>query len=266
MRPLVAVFAAAGLFACEESVELTRQPVVEDTFADAYADAWCQFGACCAEGGLQANPTCRDELSAATRVNMEAARGAGATFDGAAAEACVAAMITDASTCPTRKSLDVSSLDACRDVYAPGSKSAGETCVSAWECSHLAGPTQCTTSESGGIVQSRCASTVFLGAGEACVSTVAEGRYCQTPLVCFPDSICRHRLAPGEACDLSPAYGDLCIDGYVCDRLASEICVPAKAVGESCTEIEECELFDCEAGQCGWSGRHLFAGACILPP
>jgi hypothetical protein len=254
-----------ALCACGGSVEITPDSIPESEFAGAYAVAHCSFSECCGNGGLVPDPGCRAKSESEARARLDAARAAGASFDAVAASACVDEIRTVAAACPTFKS-GVLFASKCEAVFRDKPKPAGAPCLTDWECADQPATTgMCITNVSAAGYGQRCGPVVVSDENEQCGAFLDGWRNCREPFACFPDEICRRRAGAGESCPTGAATGDLCVDGYVCDRLASKQCVAAKHAGESCSASEECEFFDCKKGRCGWSGNTMFPDACRNP-
>jgi hypothetical protein len=263
------VVAAAG--GCSGSVEPAPagpNPIPETSFAEAYADAYCAYTSCCAAGALAANPTCREDVIDYVQQQMAGAEATGAIYDEVAAASCVHDLRVQTQGCPSWKARR-DWPPACERLYHDKGTLADQPCTSIWQCADVGDAIgQCFTVVTQDGTESRCQLDLEQerGEGETCSTAPGDATLvCTLPLLCNEEWICRQRYGPGEACSSSGLEGDLCVDGYVCDRKATKQCVKAKQPGEACSASEECELYACFDGTCRWSAAPPFALACAQP-
>ncbi len=216
--------------------------------AAAFAHAVCdELASCCLKNALAFN---LDNCLVAAAGNAQEqiinpALAVGATYQAAAANACLAAIAKAAQECDDASiassgGVATAPLSACASAYA-GTKAPGATCASSFECAP--GPSGSTvscsyyypTSDDGGFQPygEACQVAVFGTVGAACASfdtapipTVADcavaGLACNSI-----NSTCQPRQPIGNSCGQS---GD-CVNGAYC---ATPLCAPAPSAGAPC--------------------------------
>ena len=91
--------------------------------------------------------------------------------------------------------------------------------------------------------------------GDAC-ALFPEASICARGTTCSIDDVCAAEVDLSEAGVDEPCFDSatfvttaICVDSY-CDVLGTGICLELKTVGASCVGSDECESFNCSEGQC----------------
>lgn len=249
------VAAGAAMVACDSTVELAPDPLSEEDFAAKYAQAFCSAAACCDAAGNEAS--CVEIMTAKTEGEVSRAGQVGATFDAEVAALCLEALRQNAGSCTDWKDAEPY-FDVCLRVYADKPGAPGDTCEGRWDCADSAGALGACWEEIG--EPAACALFRTVGEGEECGHD-----HCAGGLQCI-ESVCQRRFRRGEACTISPSYGDTCETGSVCDRDVTGVCVEALPLGASCEDDGQCEGRVCRDGGCRWPGAGFFGEACSPTP
>lgn len=228
----------------------TGPTVSQDQFVTAAAGAICDnIGACCQTGGFTYDAAqCRQgQIEWLTELYGQTT----ATYDAAAAGACVQQLETAARNC------EEGPTDACARVFK-GSKAVGEACEGDFDCAPVAGAA--VTCERISDSELECQAIPRGKPGDPCVGNCTfiegfvscyDGDSESGEGYCFEDDglICREgACAPipeiGEPC----SYWD-CKPGAYCSS-ETETCVVAGGVGDPCEWDEHCA----ETAYCGADG------------
>ena len=205
---------------------------------------------CCAEGEIEdvlqvdeprTEAQCRDDLrrrcergQATFDWSIENER---ASFDAAAMNACLEAMVAPAGTCAVVDSM-LPWVEACMHSPWTGLVPDGSTCYYAYECAGA---------DSYCAVNRTC--TALPGENQPCSPLgCASGLYCD-----FDTSTCERRIGEGMSC-LSTAQ---CAEGLFCDveAIPQPICTAPRAAGEPCTSSATCASAQCIPGLCAGSAN-----------
>jgi hypothetical protein len=249
------VLLVAAVSGCGTRTELRVGGDDESAFAAELARTICATNApCCA---TRPDPGCVTKIEAGLLDSASAARAAGATFDPAAATACLADLETAFRGCPTYKTYH--GIQSCLRIYVGGRKANGDACSERHFFSGCATGLYCTTRI--GATERKCEplpKSVTVGAGELCgySAEVNELRVCGAGFGCLEDLAsktqrCQLRPEAGEPCD--GRTGDSCAEGQVCDRSLGGgrgFCATPLPEGAACTRIEQCESYSCNGGRC----------------
>lgn len=243
----------------------TRNPRVEDSSKDAgdagmdaggdagateaerFAKAWGRatrdhFTRCC-HGIHMAGPI------SAVSFPLPPARS-GVRFDAAAAEKCIAE--TESLPCELQKQAHPIA-PSCALVFSRGDVAIGQPCTSEFECAQPAGKiTACIEHFIDKKVEFRCTVIREADEGDPCFAdNDDEWIDCPSPLICDDKrNLCSAPAKLGDTCVTGSIYGDTCAGGAVCDRNDTHQCVKPKAIGESCSKLEDCEALACIDGVC----------------
>ena len=206
---------------------------------------------CCSEGEIEHNlgvsdprteSQCREDVAklcerAITREAFSLAEGR-VTFDNAAADSCLKALIAPDNMCST-VSATLPWEDACMMPAWIGAVALGGECDYAYECTNP-DANYCSANR-------HCAARPTLG--QPCDTGCATGLYCNL-------GTCAMQLGTGGPCTSSMQ----CMKGMFCDfTQATAVCEPLREPGESCTGSQSCRLGDCLPGQCTGSTQQCFA-------
>ncbi len=234
MRRLVLLLVPLVIIASCKSDDDEKSP--EDRYVADLARAICvSLEPCCTQNELSGFDQGRCELGAAGFIakGVDGAKARGATFDQAAANACIEGTSRQAKACKT--SGDDKELSAtCGRVFV-GPKKAGEACSSDGDCA--------SSAEGRGV----CSKNVCVIAKRGAV----DGSECPafdcaaSDLQCLLDNKCHPLTAIGADC---PGFTK-CVNGAYCD--ASGKCAATLAPGSACTKNEECSTGACIRGKCG---------------
>lgn len=214
----------------------------EASFVDAYAHAACDnLAPCCQSAGYdRAKDGCFESVQEEVRGWVGAARAAAAAYDPVAGTMCVETARAVTDQCLTFKD-PIANPGVCYRVFTGGNKALGEAC-DLWDCE---GPAACLWT---GGVESVCTAYRIGQEGESCARPDGIWVMCGSGLECM-DGICSRPHALAEPCS-DGFRGDLCEVGATCDWNETKTCVPARAVGESCTDQTQCEAYSCVDGIC----------------
>lgn len=246
----------------DAGAEAAPPPLSEDQFVTAYVNAVCTTArpAVCTTYARTFfdEQVCRTHSEEDIRQTIARAKAAGDTFDGDAANACVAAVIANLAVRSNAANIVAQSRrqKACADVFKGRRKNVNDACQASEEC---AAPAAGVAACSSGVCIVR--SIDALGAnGDACGSQQNDGSApritCDEGLVCY-GATCTQRAGAGGACDGSncadglvctsgacaaswPSAGSPCKNGVYCaPETAScdsqtRMCIPVAGVGEAC--------------------------------
>ncbi|OGQ22356.1 MAG: hypothetical protein A2138_10555 [Deltaproteobacteria bacterium RBG_16_71_12] len=166
------------------------------------------------------------------------------TFDGEAANACLAGMNAARDQCDwSQAQLVQRAGQACSRALGVGAVEPGDTCATSAEC-RLGGTCEIDyedpdVNEDVGAIEGECAD-----AGD-------DGDDC-TDRPCGPGLLCND----GE-CEPTPAEGDDCFGGAVCGPglyCDNNECTVPKNNGDDCEQSYECLSGECEDGECAGAG------------
>lgn len=234
-----------------------------DTFADAYAHAWCDgLAACC-----HFWPFHQDVCLAKARQSEEYVVAATVMWsstlphlDTTARDNCLAEIAAIVGSCPAT-TFPALQAPACNYVFTPGTSPPGGTCSGPLDCASP--PGQVPT-----CVSSVCEMPITnLPAGTTCI----DSAQCATGLACDPGTYtCGPKLAVGALC----ADGD-CADGTYCSPIYN-VCTADAPLGAACYGILEacgpdaycnpdtllCQAFGVTGSACTNSGECVAGDYC----
>jgi hypothetical protein len=242
MRSTFWFVAATALLACGKDHHARSnvsepEPVSESDFPQRWQEARHSADQrCCEQAGLTLTESHEEPFGEAL-----------ASFDSAAAAACLAAL--EKAPCHLQKEA-YAPVSSCQQVYA-GTRALGDACFTPWDCAAnetQGGYTSCALAL--GQVEGVCVRRQRRAEGESCARE-KERVECNWPLLCDEETeVCVKRPKLGEPCMTGASWGDTCAQGSVCDRMGTKRCVKPKPVGKPCETLEECEDLACVDGLC----------------
>lgn len=247
------VLGAALTGACGGGNDDERTPV--EIYASQYGNATCAvWEGCCRANGLSFDRN-KCGLYAAIYIQGDVDRhlAAGATFDPAAADNCIAEAVEATKAC-TKNEDRATTREACAKVWS-GPKKVGDKCKGDFECeSSAAGAGVCVGANSG--VEGTCAIRTPGGnLGDVCGKAPNATEVPETVGDCGPDNQCnllsqtcspRVSLGGSNCNDFNP-----CEKGLFCDDTGA--CVAGLEAGADCdvNAPERCTSGACIRGKCG---------------
>src|SRR5262249_13177705 len=150
---------------------------------------------CCTAAGLRGkNPDCLQTALAKLEADSQAARDAGALYDGRAAAACVGAWRSFFASCPSPEAQITPAAGA--RVYVGGRTLPGSVCTNPWECARVPdGTAACLSLQASGRPGSVCGVIVPGAEGDPCNVDSARLVVCGPGLHCDPNrSVCTRPL------------------------------------------------------------------------
>ena len=249
---------------CGTRTALDVPPAVDErSFPAKLAAILCEKASeCCFGAGLDPPAaSCLADQTAHYEQLAQHARALGAPFDGEHAAACLRALESAPSRCPSYKEMNFP-LD-CLDVYL-GAKPPGASCELSWgECASAPGyHGSCWQETWSGGQSTLCGQSAIANDGEWCGGGGGTALNCVDGSYCDAESRCAKRPGAGQACFDQGVLGDVCAAGSLCqspDSGAAGACAPPpKRPGEACNDSWECEGVACVNGRCRLWG--VFAG------
>jgi hypothetical protein len=190
--------------------------------------------------------------------NVAPSPDAGAVYDPEAAGRCIVSY-EKADCTPTKD--HGQALPGCAAIYKRGRFALGHECRSYNDCSEQGLPAgdhaECRPSmmHADGTYSRACTRIRYVGEGEACNQTAADGVFtdCEDPtLLCDEHShLCTPYAKRGAVCMTGAVWGDTCEIGSVCDRTDTKTCLAPLPVGAKCGGPNTlCEGYFCYDGTC----------------
>jgi hypothetical protein len=252
----IACLIIAGAGACgggdggKPSVNATKDNVCSQMAAVACYDLY----QCCAETQIEAYLRVTDPRTEAQCVSdvtrlceqrtgiVDASVTAGrVTFDGAAMNACLKALIVPDASCTT-VSAALPWAAACMTSAWAGTVAVGSSCAHTFECAN--------------------AGTAYCAANQTCTALPTEGMACAagacaTGFFCQGGTTCHAQLAVGATCTANQQ----CQKGNYCTTGATRVCAALRTAGQSCTGNASCTSNQCLPGTCAGSTQTCFASS-----
>ncbi|MBK9000045.1 MAG: hypothetical protein IPM35_30370 [Myxococcales bacterium] len=241
----VTLVTLAGFFGCSSSGTspgpTSSGPISLQDFPDAYANTLCDnLASCCTQSGYPYDANkCKAVVKGFVGLFGGLVDKGTVKYDASAAGACMGQVPAYAKGC-LQGSLDSA---ACESVFV-GTVPQGGTCTQSAECvAPPGGDADCDqgkcVEEKRGLAGDACGWTCTeQGSSTSCSGTSGDsntrcftndGLYCESS-----SNTCKQRVAIGAGpCDSAAS----CVDGAFCQ---SQTCTAQKAVGEACTDHDEC--------------------------